>query len=134
MTSGVRVRETSVVTRSPTRRPSGRVRADLLDGADQHAAGAGLGVLHLAAGGDDVEHRLADPVAVPVVGALELAEGRRVEVQPLDAHPDLVGPQLAAGVEALGGLREDAGGGDHPVEADGAALLGHGCPLGRVDA
>ena len=43
------------------------LRPDLLDGADEHAAGAGLGVLHLAAGGDDVEHLGADPVAVPVV-------------------------------------------------------------------
>ena len=42
---------------------------------------------------------------------------------------DLVGPQLSAGVEALGGLREHAGRCDHPVEADGAALLAHGCPL-----
>ena len=75
----------------------------------------------------------ADPVAVAVVGALELAERRRVEVQPLDADADLVGPQLAAGVEPVGGLREHAGGCDHPVEADGAALLAHGCPLRQVD-
>ncbi len=39
--------------------------------------------------------------------ALELAEGRGVEVEPLDADADLVGPQLVAGVEPLGGLRQD---------------------------
>ena len=60
MTSGVSVSETSVATRSPDREAERRVRADLLDGADEHAAGAGLGVLHLAAGGDDVEHLGAD--------------------------------------------------------------------------
>ena len=58
--------------------------------------------------GDDVEHRARGRAAPsPAVGAGELAERRGVEVEPLDAHPHLVGPQLAAGVEALGGLRED---------------------------
>ena len=104
MTSGVSVRETSVATRSPTREAERRLGADLLDGADEHAAGAGLGVLHLAAGGDDLEHGGADPVAVAGVRALELAVRRGVEVELLDADPDLVGPQLAPGVEALGRL------------------------------
>ena len=39
---------------------------------------------------------------------LELTEGGGVEVQPLDADADLVGPQLPAGVEALGGLGKDS--------------------------
>ena len=41
--------------------------------------------------------------------SLELAERRGVEVEPLDADPDLVGPQLAAGVEPLGRLRQHDG-------------------------
>ena len=125
MTSGVRVRLTRVATRSPTARPSGRLRADLLDGADEHAAGAGHGVLHLAARGDDVEHLGAYGGAVGLavlrVRALELAERRGVEVEPLDADPDLVGPQLGAGVEALGGLRQHDTVVEDAVQAGGIA-------------
>jgi len=40
------------------------------------------------------------------VGALQLAERRGVEVEPLDADPQLVGPQLLAGVQPLGRLRQ----------------------------
>ena len=56
-----------------------------------------------------VEHLGADRVAVAVVLALELAERGGVQVEPLHAHPHLVGPQLAAGVEPLGGLGQHAG-------------------------
>ena len=38
--------------------------------------------------------------------ALELAERGGIEVEPLDPDPHLVGPQLATGVEPLGGLLE----------------------------
>ena len=119
MTSGVSVSETSVATRSPTVETERGPLPHLLDGADEHAARAGLGVLHLAAAADDVEHLGADRVAVAVVLALELAERRRVEVEPLDADPDLVGPQLAAGVEPDRGLRQHAAGLEHPVQPDG---------------
>ena len=102
-----------------------RLRADLLDGADEHAAGAGLGVLHLAAGGDDLEHLGADPRRPsPRVLALELAVRRGVEVEPLDPDPDLVGPQLAAGVEPLGGLGQPHGVVQHPVQAGRIAVHG----------
>jgi hypothetical protein len=39
--------------------------------------------------------------------ALELPEGSRVEVEALDADAHLVGPELLAGVEPLGCLRQD---------------------------
>ena len=72
-----------------------RLRADLLDGADEHPARAGLRVLHLAARGDDVEHRARTASPSPSTWVpLELAERRRVQVEPLDADPHLVGPQL----------------------------------------
>ena len=90
----------------------------LLDGADQHAARAGDGVLHLAAArrrSRAPRARTASPVAV--VRALELAERGGVEVEPLDPDPDLVGPQLAAGVEPLGGLRQHHPLVEHPVQA-----------------
>ena len=48
--SGVRVSETRVATRWPTDEPERRLRADGVDDADEHAAGAGDRVLHLAAG------------------------------------------------------------------------------------
>ena len=51
--------------------------------------------------GHDVEHLGADGRPVLAVRALELAERRGVEVQPLDPDPDLVGPELAAGVQAV---------------------------------
>ncbi len=117
ITSGVRVSETSVATRSPTARPSGDSGPTSSTVPTSIPPEPGLGVLHLAAGGDDVEHRGADRVAVAVVGALELAERRGVEVEPLDPDPDLVGPQLAAGVEPLGGLRQHAGRREHAVQA-----------------
>jgi hypothetical protein len=94
----------------------GRLRTDLLDGADEHPARAGHRVLHLAAGGDDLEHLTAYGVTVgPTIGemgGLELPERRRIEVEGLDPHPHLVGPELAPGVEALGRL----GQGDRIVE------------------
>ena len=87
-----------------------RLGPDLLHGADQHAARAGHGVLHLPALGDDRQHLAAYGVAVHhvVVGvlALELAERRGVEVEGLDPDPHLVGPQLAPGVEAERCLRQ----------------------------
>ena len=81
-----------------------RLRADLLDGADQHAAGAGHGVLHLAAGGDDVEHlrRTASPSAVRrACLRSSWRNDAASRLSRLDADPHLVGPQLAAGVEPL---------------------------------
>ena len=58
-------------------------------------------------------------LAVLRVRALELAEGGGVQVEPLHAHPHLVGPELRPGVELLGGLREDTGRGHDAVQTDG---------------
>jgi len=86
-----------------------RVGADLLDGAGQHAAGAGDGVLHLAAGGDDLEHGRPDLVRVAAVGLADLAVGGGVQVQPVHPDPDLIGGDRATGVKLPGRLRQDAG-------------------------
>ena len=59
--------------------------------------GPGDGVLHLAAGRDDVEDLGADRGAVPAVLLGELPERRGVEVERLDVDPHLVGPQLGRG-------------------------------------
>src|SRR5690348_190406 len=83
--------------------------AGLFYRAGEHAAGVGDGVLHLAAGGDDVEDGGADLVRVVAVGLAELAVGGGVEVEAVDPDPDLVGCDGGAGVEPPGGLREDAG-------------------------
>ena len=74
--------------------PEGGLGADLLDGPDQHPPGAGDRVLHLAAGGDDLEHLTAYGVAVVAMLALHLAERRGVEVQGLDPDPDLTWPWI----------------------------------------
>ena len=109
--------------------PQRRLRADLVDDADQHAAGAGDRVLHLAAGGHDLEHLAAHGVAVTAVLGRQLAERRGVEVEPLDPDPDLVGADLGAGVQPLGGLRQRAGRREHPVQADGRGVWHDGSLL-----
>ena len=118
MTSGVRVSETSVATRSPTSRPSGDSGPTSSTVPTSMPPEPVSGFCILPRRRDDLEDRGADRVAVAVVGALELAERRGVEVEPLDAHPDLVGPQVATGVETLGGLRQHAGRLEDPVQAD----------------
>ena len=117
--SGVRVRETSVATWSPDREPEGRLRADLLDGADEHAAGAGHRVLHLAAGRRRSRAPRRGPRRRPRRACRTSWRKRRgVEVEPLDPDPHLVGPQLGPGVEPLGRLRQHSGGLEHAVQAD----------------
>jgi hypothetical protein len=93
--------------------------ADLFYRAGQHAAGVGDGVLHLAAGGDDVQDGGADLVGVGGVGLAELAVGGGVEVEAVYADADLVGSDRRAWVKLPGRLREDAWGVDHPVQAEG---------------
>ena len=130
MTSGVRVSETRVATRSPTARPSGESGPTSSTVPTSMPPGAGLGVLHLAAArrrSSSTAARTASPsTRRRGVGALELAERRGVEVEPLDPDPHLVGPQLAAGVEALGGLGQHQRAVEHPVQAGRIALTaGH---------
>ena len=115
--SGVRVSDTRVATRSPTARPSGDSGPDRVDDADQHAAGAGHRVLHLAALGDDLEDRGAHGRAVAAVRLGQLAERGGVEVQPLDGDAHLVRADRRVGVQPPGRLRQHAGRLEHPVHA-----------------
>ena len=127
MTSGVRVRETRVVTLSPGRRPSGdrSPTSSTVPTSIPPEPVSGFCILPRAATISRTSR--AHLVAVAVVLALELAERRGVEVELLDADPDLVGPQLAAGVEALGGLGQDEGLVEHAVQAGRIAGTGtHG--------
>ena len=73
--------------------------------------------MHLAARAHDLQHLPAYAVPVAVVGALELAEGGRVEVEPLDPHPDLVLADHRVGVEPLGGLGQHPGRLQDPVQS-----------------
>ena len=117
--SGVSESETRVATRSPTSRPSGDCGPDLGDRADQHPARPGDRVLHLPAGGDDVEHLGAHGIPVAPVLLGQLAVRRGVEVERLDGDEHLVGPQLGRGVDDPRRLRERRPGGvGHPVQAD----------------
>jgi hypothetical protein len=74
---------------------------------------SGFCILPRAATIASTARRTASPSAV---GALELAERRGVEVEPLDPDPDLVGPQLLAGVEPLGRLRQHDAVVEDPVQ------------------
>jgi L-erythro-3,5-diaminohexanoate dehydrogenase len=76
----------------------------------------------------------ADRVPDSPVLALELAERRGVEVEPLDADPDLVGPQVAAGVETLGGLGQDDGVVEDAVETGRITLADRHGGCSSVDS
>ena len=65
------------------------------DDALEHTAGAGDGVLLLAALGDDPEDHLADLLLVAAAGLGDLGEGSGVDVQGSDVADDLVGVDLA---------------------------------------
>jgi len=69
--------------------------------------------MHLAALFDDLENGRADGCtdrwAATAVCLAELAVGGGVEVEPVYAHPDLVGADFRGGIEFPGGLREDPG-------------------------
>ena len=94
------------------------IRADLVDGAGEHAAGAGHRVLHLAPGPDDLQYRSSDLVRVAVVRLAQLAEGRGVQVQPGNRDPHLVRPDRGPRVQPPGSLRQHAGRFQHPVQAE----------------
>jgi hypothetical protein len=64
--------------------------------------------VHLAPGGDDPPDIVADREAVAPVGLTKLAIGRRVQVEAVDANPDLIVGELRRRVETPGGLREHA--------------------------
>ena len=94
-----------------------RLRAGLVDNTDEHAAGAGDRVLHLAAGPDDVQDRAADRRTVTAVRLGQLAVRRGVQVQALDRDADLVGPDLGTRVEFLRRLRQHAGRREYTVQS-----------------
>ncbi len=95
-----------------------RLGSGLRDGPDEHAAGAGDGVVHLAALPHDRADRLADGVTVAAVFLVELAVGRRVEVEVLDVDAEFVVAQPRVGVEAQGRLRQHSLRGEHAVQAE----------------
>jgi len=97
--------------------PERRVRTGLVDHADEHPAGAGDRVLHLAAGLDDVQDRPADRRTVTAVRLGQLAVRRGVQVQALDRDADLVGPDTGTGVEFLRRLRQHAGRREYAVQS-----------------
>ena len=119
MTSGVRVSETSVATRSPTARPSGESgpTSSTVPTSMPPEPVSGFCILPRVATISSTSARTGVAVAVDACLRSELAVRRGVEVEPLDPDPDLVGPELAAGVEPLGGLRQHARSVEDPVQA-----------------
>ena len=96
--------------------PQRRLGPDRLDGADQHAAGAGDRIVHLAAGTDDLQDLGADRRAVAAVLLRQLPEAGRVEVEPLDRDPHLVGADL----RIAGPAARPPAAAHRPVRAPGA--------------
>ena len=123
MASGVSDSDTSVATRSPDGEAERRLRADLVDRADQHAAGAGDRVLHLAAGGDDVEHLGADRVPSPRVLLSSCRNDAASRLSLSTAIRTSSGQSSGSGVEPVGRLRQ------HPARrrAPGAGRPGGVC-------
>ena len=71
-----------------------QILADVSDDALEHTAGAGDGVLLLAALGHDAQDHLADLLLVAAAGLRDLSEGSGVDVQGGDIADDLVGVDL----------------------------------------
>ena len=93
-----------------------QILADLLDRTDEHAAGAGDGVLHLAALVDDIQDHLLGLAQVLAAGLINLGKGGGVDVQGGDVTEDLVGVALHGIVDLLGGLGHKALGLNHAVD------------------
>ena len=102
-----------------------QILADLLDGADKHAAGAGDRVLHLAALAHDVQDHLLGLAQVLPAGLIDLGEGGGVDIQRGHVAQDLVGPALHGVVDLLGRLGQQALGLDDAVSAVLVAFLLH---------
>ena len=117
--SGVSVSEASVTIRVADARAAPSKRSPTaVDRAEQDAARVGLGVVHLAARGDDLDDPLGHPVRVAAGALADVAKRGRVEAEPLDGDLELVRAHRARRVEALGRLRQRAGRVDHPVGAE----------------
>ena len=91
--------------------------ADLGDRAQQHAAGAGVGVVVLAALLDDAEAVAGHLLDVAALGLFDLREAGRVDVQRVDVDEDLVVVDLHRVVDLPRRLRQDALGLEDPVGA-----------------
>ena len=102
------------------------ILADGLDGADEHAAGAGDGVLHLAALVHDVQNHLLGTGQILLAGLVDLGEGGGVNVQRGHIAQDLVGVDLVhVVVDLLGSLGQQALGLNHAMGAVLVAFLLH---------
>ena len=110
MTSGVSVRLTRVARRSPglSHAAAGVPGRDLAHPADKHAAGAGDGVLHLAALGHDGADGGDDLLRVALRHVLDLLEGRGVDVEALDVDEQLAFAQRQRRIDLLRPLGEHA--------------------------
>ena len=107
--------------------------ADRRDRAEQHAAGARVRVMVLAAVGDDAEAVLGHLLDVAALGLLDLREAGRVDVERVDVDEDLVVVDLHRVVDLPRRLRQDALGLDDPVGSELVAFL-HPCSLPRREA
>ena len=104
-----------------------QIVAQLGDCTHKHAAGAGNGVLLLAALRHDLQD-LGSDLLIVVSGLVgDLGKGSRVDVQGGDVHQDLVGVDLVhIVIDTVGRLGQDALGLDDPVRAVPIAFFLHG--------
>ena len=91
------------------------------DRPDQHAAGVGFGVVHLAPLGDDLRDPGGHPIGVAAGALADVPVGGGVEAEALDRDLELVGVDRPGGVQAVGLLGQRARGREHAVDAQ---LLG----------
>ena len=113
--SGVSVSDARVTIREPIARRIAEALADRGDGAEQDAAGVGLGVVHLAALGDDRGDPLAHRDRVGAGALADVPERGRVEAEPLDRELELARAHRRGRVEPLRGLRQRARRRDDPA-------------------
>ena len=100
-----------------------RLRPDGVDDADEHAAGPGDRVLHLAAGPRRCPgRRPGRPRRRRRMRLRQLPERGGVEVEPLDGDAHLVRPDRRVGVQPAGRLRQHVRSGRAPGAPRGPAL------------
>ena len=130
--AGSVVSEESETIGSPTPGGSGRASPTAADPPVEHAAGVGVGVVQLAAVGDDRGDAMppSDPGRVPAPSR-DRAERGRVKAEELDVDLDLGRPDRPRGIEPRRGLRQRTAWFDHAVGAQPLLQAGlHERPLG----